>query len=78
MTEPVRTLSSTMIVQIEEVKSVIRALPFVTKLSPAGAHNGNGVSSHDDWVVERYLTGLRELMLSKTWFLRMISRSLSK
>ena len=33
---------TTMFVQIEEAKSAIRALPFVTKLSPVGAHNGHG------------------------------------
>ncbi len=31
-----------MLVQIEEVKRAIRALPFVTKLSPVRAHNGHG------------------------------------
>ena len=34
---------TTMFVQIEDVKSVIRTLPFVTKLSSVGAHNGHGV-----------------------------------
>ena len=29
-------------VQIEELKRAIRALPFVTKLSPVRAHNGHG------------------------------------
>jgi hypothetical protein len=28
-------------VQIEELKRAIRALPFVTKLSPVRAHNGH-------------------------------------
>ena len=34
-------------VQIEELKRAIRALPFVTKLSPVRAHNGHG----DGWGV---------------------------
>ena len=34
-------------VQIEEIKSAIRALPFVTKLSPVRAHKGHG----DGWGV---------------------------
>jgi hypothetical protein len=33
---------TTMLVQIEVVKRAIRALPFVTKLSPVRAHNGHG------------------------------------
>ena len=32
------TEDTTMLVQIEEVKRTIRALPFVTKLSPVDAH----------------------------------------
>ena len=36
-----------MLVQIEEVKRAIRALPFVTKLSPVRAHNGHGVGWGD-------------------------------
>jgi hypothetical protein len=34
-------------VQIEELKRAIRALPFVTKLSPVRVHNGHG----DGWGV---------------------------
>jgi hypothetical protein len=33
---------TTILVQIEEVKRVIRTLPFVTKLSPVRGHNGHG------------------------------------
>ncbi len=33
---------TTVSVQIEEIKCVIRALPFVTKLSPVRAHKGRG------------------------------------
>ncbi len=33
---------TTMLVQIEEVKRVIRAIPFVTKLSPVCTHKGHG------------------------------------
>ena len=32
----------TTLVQIEDLERTIRALPFVTKLSPVGAHNGHG------------------------------------
>jgi hypothetical protein len=32
----------TTLVQIEEVERAIRALPFVTKLSPVGARNSHG------------------------------------
>ena len=33
---------TTVSVQIEEIKRAIRALPFVTKLSPVRAHKGHG------------------------------------
>ena len=33
---------STMIVQMEEVRRVIRVMSFVTKLSPLGAYNRHG------------------------------------
>ena len=33
---------TTMLVQIEDGKSAIRVLSFVTKLSPVGVHNGHG------------------------------------
>ena len=36
---------TTILVQIEEVKRVIRTLPFVTKLSPVRGHNGHGAGS---------------------------------
>ncbi len=32
----------TTLVQIEELERTIRALPFVTKLSPVGARNSHG------------------------------------
>ncbi len=36
-----------MLVQIEEVMCVIRALPFVTKLSPVGVRNSHGHGYQD-------------------------------
>jgi hypothetical protein len=41
-TEPAKDTEDTTIVQIEEVERVIRALSFVTKLSPVGARNSHG------------------------------------
>ncbi len=44
---------TTVSVQIEELKRSVRALPFMTKLSPVRAHNGHG----DGWRVSlRYST----------------------
>ena len=48
---------TTMLVQIEEVKSAIRTLPFVTKMSPVGAHNGHGVG----WGSSRAILGLTDV-----------------
>jgi hypothetical protein len=45
------TEDTTTIVQIEEVKRVIRALMFVTKLSPVGGRNSHGDGY---WVTLRY------------------------
>ena len=50
-----------MLVQIEEVNRTIRALSFVTKLSPVGTHNGHGAGwgasltcySYPDYCVKR-------------------------
>jgi hypothetical protein len=39
---PVGSEDTTMLVQMEEEIRVIRAMSFVTKLSPVGAHNRHG------------------------------------
>ncbi len=39
--------NTTASVQIEEIKCAIRALPFVTKLSPVRAHKSHGAGSKE-------------------------------